>query len=129
MKLFQKKNQNLNQNLYFSFCLASRKYTRTSTFHIKKLPLIFYNTNFQNVRSFENSVIPSSLRGQVLWSLKQLHKFKVWKITIATVIHFCLQLSSMFLILHLTRDWHRDNMATVTNIGKLLSVEGKVKVI
>jgi len=34
----------------------------------------------------------------------------------------------MVLLLQLIGDWHRDNMATVTNVGKILSVEGKVKV-
>jgi hypothetical protein len=34
----------------------------------------------------------------------------------------------MFQIRHFTGDWHRDNMATVTNTEKGLSVEGKAKV-
>lgn len=38
-------------------------------------------------------------------------------------------LSSIFVPLQLTGDWQRDNMATVTNRRKILSVEGKVNVI
>jgi len=34
----------------------------------------------------------------------------------------------MFLLLHLTGKGQRDDMATVTNKRKVLSVEGKVKV-
>ena len=41
----------------------------------------------------------------------------------------CVNLSSTLLPLQLTGDWQRDNIATVTNKRKILSVEGKVKVI
>jgi len=34
----------------------------------------------------------------------------------------------MLLLLRLTEDWHRDNVATVTIKRKVLNVEGKVKI-
>jgi hypothetical protein len=45
------------------------------------------------------------------------------------VIPLYVKLPSTFLIFHFIEDWKDDNVATVTNKRKVLSVEEKVKVI
>ena len=49
--------------------------------------------------------------------------------TIVTVILFVRKVASTFLFLQLTGDRSSDNMATVMNKRKVLSIKGKVKVI
>jgi len=63
-------------------------YTRASTSETTIMPVTVYHVILQEVGYSENSIISSSLRRQVLYSFRSLHKLQDWKMKMVMTIHF-----------------------------------------